>query len=284
VLRDGRVTHLLAVGGKDITEGDMVALRLFAAQIGAAIRMRELHDALLQRERLAAIGEMAAVMAHEIRNPLGVFFNAVSGLRRLVHGPVEAKGLLAVAWEEAERLKRLVADLLEFARPHAPCLEVVDLAPVVEAAAAVVQRDPALQYAGTALLEVRVEEGLPPVQADAARLHWALVNLLMNAFQHVPPEGRVRISAERAGDGEVRLSVHNDGPPIASDVAPRIFDPFFTTRATGTGLGLAVVRRIVKDLGGRIALDSNDVGVSFSVWLKSRQTEPPPTAATGAAR
>jgi PAS domain S-box-containing protein len=248
-------------------------------------RMRELQHALIQRERLAAIGEMAAVMAHEIRNPLGVIFNSIGGLRRLVRGPHDAQALLDLAWEEAERLKRLVADLLEFASPYRPSLEVVDVAPIVAEAVAAAQRDPVFPRGSGAPIEVRLPPGMPQVHADPARLHRALVNLLTNALQHVAPGGRVQVSAGPAGDAELRITVHNDGAPLAPEVAQRVFDPFFTTRAAGTGLGLAVVRRIVEDLGGRIELDAcdrgdrGDRGVSFSVWLQRSPATSTPTTA-----
>ncbi len=273
VVRDGRVTHLFAVAGRDLTEHDMVALRMFAAQIGAANRMLDLHAALLQRERLAAIGEMAAVIAHEVRNPLAVIFNALNGLRRPGRAPGDEEQLLAVAWEEAERMKRLVSDLLEFAHPNKPMVESVALAPLVQEAIAAVRRDPGVPHANLAELEVSIPEAIPTVEADPLRLYRALVNLLTNAFQHVPATGTVRIAAERAGEGEVRISVYNDGVPIADANVRRIFDPFFTTQATGTGLGLAVVRRVVEEVGGRIGLDATGTGVSFSLWLRSEPRE-----------
>lgn len=268
VVRDGRVTHLLAVAGKDLTERDMVALRLFAAQIGAAIRLRELHVALLQHERLAAIGEMAAVIAHDIRNPLAVIFNALSGMRRPQCGPEDQALLNRVAWEEAERMKRLVTDLLELAHPNQPMIETVPLGPIVGDAVAAALRDPGLTREGPPSMEVQVPATLPAVEADPLRLHRALVNLLTNALQHVPRGGKVRVSAERAGDEAVRLTVYNDGPSIAPEVAPRVFDPFFTTRSSGTGLGLAVVRRIAEEIGGRVELDPTESGASFSLWLR----------------
>jgi len=248
---------------------DITADKRAAAERGALEeRMRELQHTLIQRERLAAIGEMAAVMAHEIRNPLGVIFNSIGGLRRLVRGPADAQALLDLAWEDAERLKRLVADLLEFASPYRPSLEVVDVAPIVAEAVAAAQRDPTLPRRSGVSVEVCVPPALPQVRADPARFHRALVNLLTNAFQHVAAGGRVQVSVVLAGDTEVRISVRNDGAPLPPEVAQRAFDPFFTTRAAGTGLGLAVVRRIIEDLGGRIALDAQDEGVSFSVWLQ----------------
>jgi signal transduction histidine kinase len=211
---------------------------------------------------------MAAVIAHEVRNPLAVIFNAVGSLRRLVQSPTEAAGLLAIAWEEAERLRHLVADLLEFTRPYQPCMALADLSPIIDESVAAVHRDPSLPQTRSAALEVNVSPHAPPVEVDPTLLHRALVNLLTNAFQHVSPGGRVRLIAGTDEEGWVRISFYNDGTPIPRDIAPRVFDPFFTTRAAGTGLGLAVVRRIVEDLGGRITLDETETGVSFSVWLR----------------
>lgn len=273
IVRDGRVTHLLSVTGRELSEHDMVSLRLFAAQIGAAIRMGELHRALVERERLAAIGEMAAVIAHEVRNPLSVIMNALGMLRHPLAGGDDAKTLLCVASDEAERLGRLVADLLAFAHPKEPSIEVFEIGPLIDEAVAAVRQDPSLPTASTATLEVSVPSTVPPVAADPIRLRRVLVNLLVNAFQHVPEHGRVRIAAERSSNAEVRLIVSNDGQPIPADVGKRVFDPFFTTRGSGTGLGLAVVRRIVEEVGGRVALDATLEGASFSCWLQTGTKE-----------
>jgi len=275
VVRDGRVTHVLAVAGKDVSERDVVALSLFAARIGAAVRMRELQAALLHRERLAAIGEMAAVVAHEVRNPLAVIFNAVGGLRRVLGAPPDAASLLQVAWEEAERLKKLVDDLLELAHPKEPEVQAVELASIIREAAACVRRDSALPSTATSALELALADALPRVQADPIRLHRALVNLLTNAFQHVPPHGTVRVTAAPAGDAEVRITVGNDGEPIAPEVARRMFEPFVTTKATGTGLGLALVRRIVEEVGGRVEVDPGAAPITFSLWLRVTDRDGP---------
>lgn len=262
----GRTTHVLALSGKDLTEHDFVAIQLFAAQIGAAIQTTQLRAELVRRERLAAVGEMAAVLAHEVRNPLAVIFNALGGLQKIPQPDEDAVALLGILGEESERLRRLVSDLLDFARPPTPQLGEVDVAKVLEQALDAARQDPTCD-ASRARCELRVPPDLPRAEADAFLLRRVLLNLVVNALQHVPPGGRVTISAEPSGPSELCITVDNDGPPIAPELAPRIFEPFFTTQASGTGLGLAIVRRVVEDLRGRIDVVPREGGVSFVIAL-----------------
>jgi signal transduction histidine kinase len=279
VSSDGKLTHLLAVTGRDLTEHDFVAIQLFAAHIGAALRMSELRAELVHRERLAAVGEMAAVMAHEVRNPLGVIFNALAGLQKLENAP-RGTALLGIIREEAERLRRLVTDLLDFSRPSAVECQAVALLPVMQEAVNAARQDPT-SAEETRQVDIDVPPDLPKADTDPFLLRRALVNLLVNAFQGTPSGGRVALAASRAGDGELRVRVSNDGPAIPPEVAARVFEPFFTTRATGTGLGLAVVQRILGEIGGRVELDASDAtsGTSFSIWLpiERRSTPRPPS-------
>ncbi len=262
----GRITHLFTLTGKDVTEHDFVAIQLFAAQIGSAIQTSRLRAELVRRERRAAVGEMAAVLAHEVRNPIGIVYNTVGAMRRLCVGHDDAAALLDIVGEEATRLSVLVRDLLEFARPPAPQLIAVELSSLVALAVEAARHDPG-RAGASAAVEIDVNEALPLVEADAALLRRVLVNLVANALQHVTPGGRVRITAACADERSVRLQVHNDGAPIPRELAPRIFEPFFTTRATGTGLGLAIVRRLVEDLRGTVVLEDRGPGVTFTVTL-----------------
>lgn len=254
----GAITHLLAIAGRGMTERDFVALQLFASQLGEANELARLKQELVQRERLAAVGEMSAVLAHEMRNPLGVVFNAANGLKRTVTGEVPQM-LLASLLEEAERLRRLTTDLLDFARPTTPPLLPVRVEPLLEEVAMAARQEPT---ARRARVEVRVPAGIPAVLADELLLRRALLNLAVNALQHVPEGGLVRLSAELAGDA-VKLRVENEGASIPPELGPRLFEPFFTTRAAGSGLGLAVVKKVMDDLHGRVELEPRDSGACF---------------------
>lgn len=271
IITNGKLSHLLAVTGRDLTDHDFVAVQLFAAQIGAAIHMRALRNALIHKERLAAVGQMAAVMAHEVRNPLGTIFNAVASLRRAGHDGHEDKtsadlpDLLDILQEEADRLQRLVADLLDFSRPSVVEVASTDLRPVLENAVDSARLDPAL--GGEAKeVHLQIADSLPSVDTDARLLHRALVNLLVNALQNVAEDGEVSLRASVERD-MLCITVHNDGATVAADLAERLFEPFFTTRATGTGLGLAVVRRVAEDLGGSVRLEPRGEGTTFSLSL-----------------
>ena len=205
----GKVAYLLAVTGQDLTAHDFVAVQLFSAQLAAALRLQALRLEMVHRERLAAVGEMAAVLAHEVRNPLGVMFTALGTLRR--SEPPEGATwppLLAILQEEAERLDRLVNDLLEFSTSPAPVLEPLAVGPVVRDALQAAQHDPAYVAAKPKVSVVVSDDDL--VHTDRVLLRRVLVNILLNAFQHVRSSGRVDIRSSHSSS-HVALTISNDG-------------------------------------------------------------------------
>ncbi len=267
----GEITHVLSMAGRGMTERDFLALQLFAAQLGEANELSRMRTELVQRERLAAVGEMSAVLAHEMRNPLGVVFNATNGLKRTVSGE-PAETLLTSLMEEAERLRRLTTDLLDFARPSTPPLVPLALGPLMQEVATAARTEPT---ARRARIEVIIPRVLPLVLADEAMLRRALLNLTVNAFQHVVEGGLVTLSAELAGR-EVRLRVENEGPPIPKEIGARLFEPFFTTRAAGSGLGLAVVKKVMDELHGHVELEPRESGACFVATLRVAELDSPP--------
>jgi PAS domain S-box-containing protein len=221
--------------------------RLYDDLTRSLAELARTQDQLIRKERLAALGELAAVVAHEVRNPLGVIFNAIGSLRRLVRPTGDAEMLLSIVDEEASRLNRIVGDLLDFARPTTPLLQLEPVERVVDEAVAA-----ALARAGPEVkLEREVDPGLPPVPMDARLVHQAVLNVALNAVQAMPGGGRLRTRLARDGDA-ILLEVEDDGPGIPEDVRARVFEPFFTTKASGTGLGLAVVKRILEEHGGEV--------------------------------
>jgi two-component system sensor histidine kinase HydH len=213
----------------------------------------------MRHERLAALGEMAASVADEVRNPVGVIANAVSTLRkkRDDRAPQSAE-LLSIIDEECVRLERMVRDLLEFARPRTVRFTLEALSEIAEEAIATAssQSDPAMRRAE---FEIRLAPDMPKVRVDRELLRQALINLLINAAQGNPDGGTivVRIATRDVGHAVVpSISVEDRGSGIPEDIMGRIFDPFFTTRAQGSGLGLAVVKRIADALRAQIAVES----------------------------
>jgi signal transduction histidine kinase len=262
VFDGSRVSHVLSVTGRDLTEHDLVAIKLFAAQLGAALQLVKLRHEVVRSERLAAVGEMAAVLAHEVRNPLAIVFNALATLRRTT-SEAERAQLIDILGDEAERLTRLASDLLDFSHPGTASLESAEVGPLVEAALEQARHDPAY---GERRPKVTVGgiSGAHRAWVDPLLFRRALVNLLTNAFQHVPAKGKVTVTLSREVD-EMVIRVHNEGAPVPPDVSPRVFEPFFTTKPTGTGLGLAIVRRISGDLGGSVELEDVPEGVTFAL-------------------
>lgn len=260
------ITHVLSVSGPCLTEPDFVALQLFGAQLASALRVSRMRVELVRHERLAALGQMSAALAHEVRNPLGAIFNALGVLGRGVGKEGEAGGMLEVLWEESARLERLVEDLLDYSRRWSPRLRPVAVEPMLREALDSVRR---ARGGGVVEppVEVEVPADLAPALADPDLLRRAVINLVVNAFQHVVPGGAVRLTARRDGDAWILMQVSNDGPPIPPESEGRLFEPFFTTRATGTGLGLALVRRIAESLGGSVEARSGPP-VTFTLRLR----------------
>jgi signal transduction histidine kinase len=222
----------------------------FLALVLAVDNARELvaaHADLVQSERLAALGEMSAVVAHEVRNPVAVILNAATSMRS---HPDRHDELVLIVEEEALRLKQMVTDLLDYARPTSVRLVAEPIDSIVQSALEAVR-----QARGNAEIEVEVslDPELPPLLCDVRLLRQAIVNLVINALQSPERRGPVRVRVTASDDERMRLSVIDDGAGVADDIADRIFRPFFTTRPTGTGLGLAVVHRIVEAHGGVIA-------------------------------
>jgi PAS domain S-box-containing protein len=237
--------------------------RLYADLRRSYADLARAQDQLVRQERLAALGELAAVVAHEVRNPLGVIFNSLGSLRRLVKPHGDAGMLLDMVSEEADRLNRIVGDLLDFARPSPASPRPQPLDRVVDEAVGA-----ALSVVGGRIAVVRdVPADLPPVPMDAYLVRQALVNVAMNAVQAMPGHGTLTVRV-RFRDGAAVVEIGDTGPGIPAEVRPRIFEPFFTTRATGTGLGLAVVKRIVEDHRGRVEVRGlEEGGTVFALHL-----------------
>ena len=225
--------------------------------------LREMHDELTRKQQLAAVGELAAAIAHEVRNPLAIIVNAVSGLRRSTLREEDRQMLLGIVDEETARLDRLVADLLRFARPvkvQASKISLVELAQRVESMA---------DDTHTVTVHVDDEESLRDAQADPGLLWLVFDNLVSNALQATPHGGAVDIMLSRSeseGVDIVHIEVKDDGQGMDERTLERALHPFFTTRPSGTGLGLPIVQRIVEAHGGRVEVESAP-GVGTTVAL-----------------
>ena len=234
---------------------------------------------LVRRERMAALGEMSASVAHEVRNPLGVIANAVAALHRLLAPEPGStpRVLLGVMGEEVSRLDHLVDGLLEYARPTTPRLLLQPLGTVVDGALEASLR------AGVSTGPIQVtrafDASLPEALLDAPMMHLALSNLIINALQAMPQGGSLRLELHQdlsQGRPEARLVIADTGSGISPEVRARLFEPFFTTKASGTGLGLAIVRRIVEAHQGHVYVESTPgQGTCFTLHLPLSPRAPP---------
>jgi signal transduction histidine kinase len=237
----------------------------------AARKLREVNaqlqasfEQLRRADRLSALGELSAGLAHEIRNPLGSIEGAVQILGRRDLAEDTRNEFTEMASREVARLKGLLSHFLEFARPQKPRVVASDIGSLLESVSKL-----ATETAKMAQVEIAVEpgDGLPPVSVDPEQIRQVLLNLVINSVQSMPTGGQIRLRAHRDGD-RVWIEVKDEGVGIPEESLERIFDPFFTTRTGGTGLGLSIAYQIVNRHGGHIAARKNSgKGMTFSVTL-----------------
>jgi signal transduction histidine kinase len=241
--------------------------------------LRAAQEELVKKEQLAVVGELAAVIAHEVRNPLAIIANAVSGLRKQAISREDHETLLGILDEETSRLNRLVTDLLRYARPVNVQRSHFSLADLLDRTLGLANTD---RKAIKAELKVECHEGR--IWGDANLLRQVFDNLVDNAVQAMGTGGtltvRIRTSTEGGVDG-LAVDIVDTGEGMDTQVRSRARDPFFTTRPSGTGLGLAIVDRIVDAHGGNFAIESRaGEGTTVTVFLPhGSSSEPPPPRA-----
>ncbi|MBO6937828.1 MAG: hypothetical protein JJ863_22865 [Deltaproteobacteria bacterium] len=264
------------------------ALSERTSELGSAYDdLRAKQHRLVRKQQLAAVGELSAVVAHEVRNPLAVIKNAVSGLRRATLSPPDRATLLSILDEETGRLNRLMHDLLAYARPVLPQGRKLDAEELLRRA---VER--AMDAADSAEgIEVVWElEGPPHVHGDSELLRHALVNVLENAIQAMPGGGTLTVGTRpitlEGGHEGIGLSFRDTGEGMDTLVRDKARDPFFTTRPAGTGLGLAIVERVIRNHGGEVRIESShgrgtEILLSLPTERLSQLPIPPPEGTSG---
>lgn len=275
---DGALAGLLLVSDERVSHAfsfeDVVVLESLCVQIGVVVDTSRQHFQLQERARLAALGQMAAGLAHEIKNPLG----AIKGAAQLLQGSAtdtQQREFVDIIVEETERLNRVVGSVLDYARPAEARLAIVDVNHVVDRTVQLLASD----HATTSIRTVFGTQ-LGRVRADAEKLRQVLINLIRNAVQAMNGGGEVTVAttaraASPLSAGLVEISVSDHGPGVSAQAADHLFVPFFTTKRDGTGLGLAISQRVVREMGGQIEFSSEPGrGATFRVLLPVVSTEP----------
>jgi len=231
--------------------------------------LKEAQDRLLHSERLAAIGEMAAHVAHEIRNPLvtiGGFARSILKAVKAENDPIRKSAQIVA--EEVRRLERILANVLDFTKLSPPQPRPGNINEVLEDTCALLSTEVSDRHVE---LVQRFDPTIPPVLLDVPLMKQAVLNVLQNALHSMPKGGRLEVITTWDGKDWVTVEIRDTGIGIPPDVLKEMFNPFFTTRPDGTGLGLAITRKIVNDHGGRIQVESQvGMGTAFRFTLPLR--------------
>jgi signal transduction histidine kinase len=230
----------------------------FNAMVGRLRDERDLRERLRKAEHLAGIGQFSQSIAHEIRNPLNFISLSIDHLRETYApaGAAEAAQFAALCEnmkKEIQRVSRFAQSFLEFGRPLELNRRPVELGPLVEGVLSLVSAKAG--HEGIAI--VRELEALPVLELDPDFIRTCLYNLVLNAFQAMPGGGTLTIAA-RERDGQLALSVADTGTGIPKAKLAKVFDPFFTTKTEGLGLGLALIKRVIEEHGGRVGIESEE--------------------------
>lgn len=271
------------VGPIDITADPSLAdletvLQAMSAKVGAVVeQLHARHREVIRADQLAAVGQLAAGLAHELRNPLMCMKTLVQSTRRRSQGAHLDADDMRILDEEITRLDKLLQAFLDFARPASPEPQEVDLVHLVRQTAEFLSKKAEVREI---TIECRLPKACPLIEADATQLRQVLLNLLLNALDAIDNGGKIWVDAIADGDAQdhlntegrkqpcVYLRVSDNGPGVPPDERDRIYEPFFSTKDTGLGLGLAISQRIIDAHGGQlVAFDREGGGAVFEIQL-----------------
>ncbi len=265
----GRTVPISVSAARIINEiGDFVGQVLILRDLG---EVRRLQNEVRRHEKLAALGGMAAGVAHEIRNPLSSIKGLASFFADQFEYGSDSQEAAVVMVQEVDRLNRVITELLDFARPTDLKRKSTDLASLVTRSLRLIRQEAANQ---NITINLQPEDDICPVRIDPDRMAQCLLNLYLNAIQAMENGGTLTVRISVDNDQYVHITVSDTGRGIHSGKLDKIFDPYFTTKKTGTGLGLAIVHKIVEAHQGQMKVKSTSgQGTSFTIMIPCQHRE-----------
>ncbi|MBD3844449.1 HAMP domain-containing protein [Bosea sp. SSUT16] len=247
-------------GGRELVQL-AAGFNSMAEQLGA---LRDLETELRRRDRLSVLGQAAMVIAHEVRNPLGIIKTSTEVVRNRAKLAGSEDKMLGYVIDEVRRIETLVRDFLEFAHPKPPMTSELRMRSIIDRVAAIAGPELARHKISVAVTD---ESGDATVRGDPDQLHQACLNLVLNAIDAMPNGGTIHADVTAQGD-TVSLTIRDEGAGVPAEMRDEIFNPFFTTKTKGTGLGLAKVQTVAEAHGGQATCASEPGrGAAFSITL-----------------
>jgi two-component system sensor histidine kinase AtoS len=236
---------------------------------------KQAEEALQRAEQMVIVGEMAAGLAHEIKNPLAGIKVSIEVLATELETKEEDKEVFARIIDEINRIETLLRNLLSYAIPPTPQFAPLDVNRIIDSAVKTAEfslKSPAEGAAPRSAKDIQfvkhLNHRLPPIVADAAQLQQVILNLLLNAVHAIPETGTISVTTRSHSAGSIRIAVSDTGKGIEGDDIEKLFQPFFTTKAKGTGLGLSICKRLIEQHNGRIHVARNpEGGLTFAIDL-----------------
>jgi signal transduction histidine kinase len=270
--------------GKEFEEKDLEFISMLVEQMTVAIENAVLYESeresleqlknaqkqLIRSEKLAAIGQLSASLAHEINNPLGIIKNYLTLVNSSLSLEDKNRANLEIVKEELDRIARIVKQLLDLCQPRNEKMLLVDLPAIVEQTISLVEKQ--FEKSGISIVP-EFHKDLPPVEGYPDQLKQLFINLIMNAKDSMPQGGEIRISILKDKD-QMKICFSDTGCGIPKENIPKVFEPFFTTKAgnKGTGLGLWICSEIVNQHNGNISLENRSQGTGFIINLPLKQS------------
>jgi two-component system sensor histidine kinase HydH len=263
---DGEEITISVIATEVITKDGFFVGRMYL--IKDLTQLKSLQAEIQRKDKMAAIGNLAAGVAHEVRNPLSSIKGYATYFKSLFKDDPEKSGAAEILINESERLNRVITELLEISRPSDIKPKAVDVQSIFDTTLRLIQPDSAQQAKQEIVLEI--EDGIDTLWVDPDRFVQVLMNIYLNGIQAMPNGGLLRTEVTSIGDS-IKISITDTGSGMSSETQNQLFNPYFTTKKSGTGLGMAIVMKIIEAHNGKIAVTSEEGrGTQVSIHLPKK--------------